>query len=447
MRRAQRIDVVTDQLTDPSGLRRETDARRGLHPAWIVAAVAFVTLVGAAAFRAVPGILLDPLHEEFGWAHATIGSAVSVNLLLFGLISPFAAALMDTFGVRRVVSLALLLVALGSGLTVTMSEPWQLVAYWGFLVGVGTGSMSSAFVATVTSGWFVARRGLVSGVLTAGSATGQLVFLPLVAWMAGEWGWRVAALAAAGAALAVVPLVLTLLRDHPHDLGVTAYGATEADPGPDRHVPTGSSAGRAVAVLARAMRERTFWLLAIGFAICGMSTNGLIQTHFVPAAHDHGMPVQLAAGLLAVIGIFDVAGTVLSGWLTDRIDPRLLLVIYYTLRGLSLILLPSLLGPEAAPPTWAFIVFYGLDWVATVPPTVVIARESFGVDGPIVFGWIFASHQVGAAVAATGAGLVRDEWGDYGPAFLMSGGLCFVAAVASGLIRRARTTSGVARAG
>ena len=194
-------------------------------------------------------------------------------------------------------------------------------------------------------------------------------------------------------------------------------------------------------MLARAARDRTFWLLAIGFAICGMSTNGLIQTHFVPAAHDHGMPVQLAAGLLAVIGIFDVAGTVLSGWLTDRIDPRLLLVVYYSLRGVSLLLLPSLLGHDAAPPTWAFIVFYGLDWVATVPPTVVIARERFGVDGPIVFGWVFASHQVGAAIAATGAGLIRDEWGEYAPAFLISGGLCFVAAVASGLIRRTGTSS------
>ncbi|KQY56332.1 MFS transporter [Nocardioides sp. Root140] len=407
-----------------------------VHPAWTVAVVAFVTLVGAAAFRSVPGILLDPLHHEFGWAHATIGSAVSLNLVLFGLISPFAAALMDTFGVRRVVVLALLLVSLGSGLTVFMTQPWHLVATWGLLVGVGTGSMSMAFVATVTSRWFVARRGLVAGILTAGSATGQLIFLPLIAMVAGEHGWRTASLLAAGAALAVVPIVAFWLRDHPHDLGITAYGATAEDPGPDRHSGAGSSAGRAIRVLIAALGSRTFWLLSLGFAICGMSTNGLIQTHFVPAAHDHGMPTTLAAGLLAVIGIFDVVGTIASGWLSDRVDPRLLLVVYYLLRGFSLMLLPSLLGPSVEPPTWAFIVFYGLDWVATVPPTVLLAREAFGADGPIVFGWIFASHQLGAAVAATGAGFIRDVQGTYAPAFVITGALCLVAAVASGAIRR-----------
>lgn len=263
--------------------------------------------------------------RNFGWAHATIGSAVSVNLLLFGVTSPFAAALMDAFGVRRVVSLALVLVSLGSALTVTMSGPWQLVMYWGVLVGVGTGAMSMAFVATIAGRWFVERRGLVSGVLTAGSATGQLIFLPLVAWSADQWGWRVAALTAAAAALAVIPLVVALLRDHPRDLGVSAYGATWDEPGPVPRTLVGSAAGRTVAVLAQAASDRTFWLLALGFAICGMSTNGLIQTHFVTAAHDHGMPTQLSAGLLAVVGIFDVVGTVLSGWLTDRLDPRWLL--------------------------------------------------------------------------------------------------------------------------
>ena len=414
----------------------EPTPTRRIHPAWVVATVAFTTLVGAAAFRSVPGVLLDPLHAEFGWSRATIGSAVSVNLILFGLISPFAASLMDTFGIRRVVVLALLLVGLGSGLAVFVAQPWQLVATWGILVGVGTGSMSMAFVATVTSRWFVARRGLVAGVLTAGSATGQLIFLPLIALVAGEFGWRSASLMAAGAALVVVPLVWLWLSDHPHDLGRTAYGATPEDPGPDRHAPVGSSAGRAVRVLVGAMRSRTFWLLSLGFAICGMSTNGLIQTHFVPAAHDHGMPTTLAAGLLALIGIFDVLGTVASGWLSDRIDPRLLLVIYYLLRGLSLMLLPSLLGPTAEPPTWTFIVFYGLDWVATVPPTVLLAREAFGLDGPIVFGWIFAAHQLGAAVAATGAGLIRDLHHSYAPAFVIAGALCVVAAVASGAIRR-----------
>ena len=300
-------------------------ARTGPHWAWVVAAVTFVTLVGAAAFRSVPGVLMDPLHDEFGWSHGTIGAAVSVNLVLFGLFSPFAAALMDRFGVRRVVANALILVAAGSGLTVFMGEAWQLVLLWGVLVGVGTGSMSMALVATITSRWFVARRGLVSGVLTAGSATGQLIFLPIVAHLATAHGWRTASLVTAATAFAVVPLVLLLLRDHPADMGLTAYGATDADPGPPPHVRSGSSATRALSVLRTASQSSTFWLLAGGFAICGMSTNGLVATHFVPAAHDHGMPTTTAAGLLAVVGIFDVAGTVLSGWLTDRWDPRLLL--------------------------------------------------------------------------------------------------------------------------
>ena len=419
---------------DPA--RERQPGSTGPHWAWLVAAVTFVTLVGAAAFRSVPGVLMDPLNEEFGWSHGTIGLAVSINLLLFGLFSPFAAALMDRFGVRRVVVVALGLVAAGSGLTVFMSEAWQLVLLWGVLVGVGTGSMSMALVATVTSRWFVARRGLVSGVLTAGSATGQLVFLPVVAHLATHHGWRTAALTTAAVALAVVPLVLLLMRDHPADLQLSAYGATAADPGLPPHVRTGSSAGRALSVLRIATRSRTFWLLAGGFAICGMTTNGLIAVHFVPAAHDHGMPATTAAWLLAVVGIFDVVGTILSGWLTDRWDPRVLLLGYYALRGVGLMTLPALLGPEAQPSVWVFIVVYGLDWVATVPPTVMLCRDRFGAEnGPIVFGWVFASHQAGAAIAAVGAGAIRDTTGSYAGAFWAAAILCLIAAGLSIAIR------------
>jgi len=412
------------------------------HWAWVVAPVSFVTLVGAAAFRSVPGVLMDPLHLEYGWSHGTIALAVSVNMMLFGLISPFAAALMDRFGMRTVVSCALVLVALGSGLTVFMTAAWQLVLCWGVLVGAGAGSMSMAFVATVVNRWFVARRGLVSGVLTAGNATGQLIFLPLVAWITTQHGWRAAALTTAAAALAVVPLVLLLLRDHPADMGLQAYGATPEDPGPPPNQPVGSSAGRALAVLREAARSRTFWLLACGFAICGATTNGLIATHFIPAAMDHGMPPTTAAGLLAVVGIFDVGGTIASGWFTDRVDPRLLLLAYYTLRGVGLLVLPSLLAPRSTPGTWVFIVFYGLDWVATVPPTVMLCRDRFGADvGAIVFAWVFACHQLGASAAALGAGIVRDRTGSYDPAFYLAAGLCVVAAVLSVSIRRVTRVS------
>ncbi|NUT37450.1 MAG: MFS transporter [Hamadaea sp.] len=415
---------------------------RRLHRAWIVAAVAFVAIIGAAGFRATPGVMITPLEEDFGWGRGLISAAVSVNLLLFGLTAPFAAALMERFGIRRVVAAALVLVSLGSGMTVFMTASWQLILCWGVLVGVGTGSMALAFVATITGRWFVRHRGVVTGVLTAAGATGQLIFLPLLAKLTADHGWRVAALAVAGTALAVVPLVVLLLRDHPADVGTTAYGADPASAAVPPAPPQTNAAVRALGSLRSASRSGAFWALVAGFAICGASTNGLIGTHFIPAAHDHGMPATTAAGLLALIGIFDIAGTVLSGWLTDRIDPRLLLAAYYALRGFSLLLLSQLLDAQAHPGMLFFIVFYGLDWVATVPPTIALCRTHFGADGPIVFGWVFASHQLGAAVAATGAGVLRDATGTYTMAWYAAGALCFVAAIVSARmgLRRTLTT-------
>ena len=409
-------------------------AARRIHPAWWVAAVTFLALVGAAAFRAVPGVLIAPLREEFGWSVTVISAAVAVNMALFGLTAPFAAALMERFGIRRVVMGALLVVAVGSGLTVFMTASWQLVLLWGVLVGLGTGSMALALVATVTGRWFVARRGLVSGVLTAGSATGQLVFLPIVAWVDTRWGWRPAALGTAAAALAVVPLVAWLLHDRPRDIGAVPYGGTAAD---DADPVRTGAARAAVRALRDAARSRPFWLLAAGFFICGVSTNGLVQPHFIPAAHDHGMPVTTAAGLLAVVGLFDIAGTIFSGWLTDRVDPRVLLLAYYGLRGLSLLIVPSVLGSTVTPPLFLFIVFYGLDWVATVPPTVALCREHFGLEkSGMVFGWVFASHMIGAGLAASFAGAVREHTGDYRIAWLTAGFLCVTAALAFFTIRR-----------
>jgi MFS family permease len=400
--------------------------------------VTFLALIGAAAFRAVPGVLIDPLHEEFGWSLSTISLAIAINLALYGLTAPFAAALMERFGIRRVVVSALLVVALGSGLTVFMTASWQLVLCWGVLVGLGTGSMAMSLVATVTSRWFVARRGLVSGVLTAAGATGQLIFLPFVAAVSTRWGWRPAALGTAAAALAVAPFVAWLLRDRPRDVGVAPYGGTPED---DAEPARGNPARTALRGLADAVRTRPFWLLAGGFLICGASTNGLVQPHFIPAAHDHGMPVTTAAGLLAIVGIFDVAGTIFSGWLTDRTDPRVLLLAYYALRGMSLFLLPQLFGTDIQASMIAFIVFYGLDWVATVPPTLALCRQYFGARAPVVFGWVFASHQVGAALAAFGAGVIRDVTGSYDGAWYGAAALCLLAAVLSISIRKRPTPS------
>ena len=404
----------------------ETARPPRVHWAWVVAAVSFVAILGAAGFRSVPGVMMNPLHHEFGWSHGTVGLAMSVNMTLFGLTAPFAAALMDRFWVRRVLSVALLLIAAGSALSLAMTASWQLVMCWGVLVGIGTGSISMGFVATVANRWFEQRRGLVTGVLTAASATGQLIFLPIVAEVTTRHGWRWAALIVAAAALSVVPLVVVFMRDYPQDKGLRAYGAS-ASYVPET-LPTGTFRA-AFDGLRLGAAVPAFWLLAGSFAICGATTNGLIGTHFIPAANDHGMPTTVAAGLLATIGILDVAGTICSGWLTDRVDPRWLLVAYYAGRGLSLALLPSLLSPHTEPSTWVFVVFYGLDWVATVPPTIVLCRNYFGVRSPVVFGWVFAAHQLGAAAAAAGAGWLRDVRGDYNLAFYLAAGLCALAAL------------------
>ncbi|WP_250000973.1 MFS transporter [Actinoplanes sp. M2I2] len=399
-----------------------------IHPAWLVAVVAFVALVGAAGFRATPSVMIRPLHDEFGWSLGTISAAVSVNLLLYGLTAPFAAALMERFGIRRVITVALLLVAAGSGLTVFMRTSWQLILLWGVLVGLGTGSMALGFVATITGRWFVKHRGLVTGVLTAGGAAGNLVFLPVLATLTQHSGWRAAALTVTGAALLVVPLVWWRLRDHPAELGLGAYGGVYEEPQP---IAPAGAVRTALRALGQAARTRPFWLLAGGFAICGATTNGLVGTHFIPAAHDHGMTETTAASLLALVGLFDIAGTIASGWLTDRVDSRILLGAYYFLRGLSLLVLPSLFAATAHPSMLVFILFYGLDWVATVPPTVTLCREYFGSSGAVVFGWVFASHQFGAAAAATAAGLVRDQLGAYTWAWYGAGALAIFASVLS----------------
>ena len=381
--------------------------------------------------RGTPGVLFVPLEGEFGWNRATVGAAVSVNLLLFGFVGPFAATLMQRLG--------LLTISVGALLTTQIREPWQLVLPWGVVVGLGAGCMATVLAATVAARWFVARRGTITGVLTAAGATGQLIFLPLLAWLAVTYDWRLVSVTTALAALAAVPLVLLFLRDWPADVGQLPYGATTEDPPP---APVkGNPIGNAFAGLQFAAGQRDFWLLAIPFFIRGLSTNGLIGTHLIPAGIDHGMAATAAAGLLATVGIFDIIGTTASGWPTDRWDSRKLLFAYYGPRGLSLMLLPLAFSLGSFS-TIAFIVFYGLDWIATAPPTVNLATRQFGRErGMIVYGWVFASHQVGAAVAATGAGVIRTVTGEYFLAFISAGLLCLVAAVLSLGIGRSEEVS------
>ncbi len=398
---------------------------RRVHPAWIAAAVTFFTLVATAGFRSAPSVLIVPLEEAFGWGRDQISLAISVNVLLYGLTAPFAAALMEKFTVRKVVMGALTTVSTGAFLTTFVNAPWQLVMTWGVIVGVGTGSMALVFAATVANRWFVKRRGLVVGGLTAAAATGQLVFLPGWTSLSADYGWRSIGLTIGTASLLMVPFIYLFLKEKPADLGMLPFGAPD-----DWQPPVKSSmpaAKLAIVTLKEASAHKDFWYLTGSFFICGLSTSGLIGTHFIPAAHDHGMPQVTAASLLALIGVFDVIGTLFSGWLTDKFDPRKLLFFYYSLRGLSLFLLPSILFESVHPSTLVFVIFYGLDWVATVPPTIMLCRTVLGPDrGTVIYGWVFAAHQIGGSIAAFGAAVLRVKLGDYALSFYVSGALCLI---------------------
>jgi sugar phosphate permease len=420
--------------------------KRRLHYAWIVAGVTFLALMVSAGIRATPGVLLVPLEHEFGWSRATTSSAVSLGLLLYGLIGPFCAAIAQRIGIRRTMSFALLVLAAAVLLATRVREPWQLILLWGLFVGAGTGMVATVMGAVVVGRWFSRRSGLVLGALTGSTATGQLLFLPILARLAEHQGWRSALYLVGGAAALVVPIAFLLVRERPADVGLLPLGAEAGSPPPPAR--RGSPAAVAVGTLARASRSRDFWLLAGTFFVCGASTNGLIGTHLIPACMDHGIPEVQAAGMLAMMGIFDLAGTTGSGFLSDRWDGRWLLFTYYGLRGLSLVFLPHALDVQGAGLS-LFTVFYGLDWIATVPPTVKLATEAFGrEDGPIVFGWVMAAHQVGASVAALGAGVIRAQLGAYQLAFMTSGGMCLVAAaMALAIGRRARAVGLAGAAG
>ena len=413
--------------------------RMRLHRAWLVAGVTFLVLLSAACFRSSVGVMIVPFEMEFGWTRAATSLAVSVNLVIYGVTAPFAAALMERFGIRRVAVFALALIAAGTGLTVVMSQTWHLVLLWGVFVGLGTGATALVFGALVAQRWFTRRRGLVIGVLGAAWATGQLVFLPIIARTIDNHGWRVASAGIALICVGLIPLVWFVIADRPSDVGLRPFGATDEVTQAERDVNTTHSAMRAarsaVTALTTAARTRAFWLLAGTFFVCGWTTNGIISTHFVPAMHDHGVTATTAASLLAIVGVFDLIGTIGSGWLTDRVDPRILLGIYYGLRGVALLALPIILGPNIDPPLIVVMILFGLDWVATVPPTAILCARIFGPErGPVVFGWVFASHMIGAAFAASVSGWIRDSMGDYASAWFLAGALAVLAAVASLLI-------------
>jgi len=394
-----------------------------VHYAWVIAAVTFLVLLMTAGIRATPGVFIVPLEQEFGWNRAIISLSIAINIALFGLIGPFAASVMDRFGLRRIVLAAIALLVAAVALSTRMHNQWQLMLFWGVLVGAGTGVTSMVLAAVVATRWFDERRGVVLGALSAANATGQLVFLPALAQITESSGWRHATLLVAASGAATFVLVLLFMRDRPEDIGLLPYGRHAGDASPIPSKPLAP-----MEALRHAMGSRAFWILAGTFFVCGASTNGLIGTHLIAACHDVGIPEIRAAQLLAVMGIFDILGTTASGWLTDRFSSRYLLFGYYTVRGVSLLFLPLTLSSGAANSLGLFAVFYGLDWVATVPPTVRLTSESFGRENTgVIYGWIGASHQLGASMAAFGAGAIRTVSGDYAMAFYISGVLCVLA--------------------
>ena len=396
-----------------------------VHYAWFVVAATFATLVTTAGILTAPTMFMLPMEKEFGWDARPLSIAIGIQIALFGLTGPFAAAAMERFGVRRTVVSALCLLALAEFGVTFVRAAWQL-PIWGAAVGLGAGSIALMFGTTIATRWFDARRGVVLGLFAAGNATGALVFLPLFGQIIERVGWRPCAYILSCIALLLIPLVILVVRERPSDLGLARFGATEVDATlPPRVNPI----RRALTTLREATRSRPFWILAGTFFICGASTNGLIGAHLVPACGDHGIPETRAAGLLAAMGAFDLVGTTASGWLSDRYSSRWLLFWYYGLRGLSLLFLPMAFGFGflGLP---IFAAFYGLDWIATVPPTVKLAAAAFGRDrAPLFFGWIAAAHQLGAGLTAFAAGTVRSLIGSYNDAFLVSGVLCLAAAV------------------
>ena len=409
--------------------------RRNIHYGWVMVAVTFFTALVTAGTVGAPGVFIVPLQQEFGWSTAEISSALSIRFVLFGLMAPFAAALLNRYGLRNITLLAQVIVVSALLASLAMTKIWHLVLLWGFVIGIGTGMTALVLGATIATRWFVARRGLVVGVLTAITATGQLVFLPLLASLTERLGWRTA-LALVCCALAVsATAVLLLMRDRPSDLGLRPFGDKGSEPITAPAPVTTPILAAALGTLRDAARVPVFWMLFATFFICGASTNGLIQVHLIPMCLDFGIPQVQAASLLAAMGIFDFFGTIVSGWLSDRYDNRWLLFWYYGLRGLSLLFLPftdfSFYGLSL------FAMFYGLDWIATVPPTVRLTAQRFGAErANLVFGWVFAAHQLGAGTAAFGAGLSRTLLQSYLPAFFTAGALCVLAALLALAIAR-----------
>jgi MFS family permease len=396
---------------------------------WLVLTLSFLTTLTGAGIRSSPTVLIHPLEVEFGWSRAAISSAIGLNLLLFGVAAPISGWLIDRFGARRVMLGSLFLLLVGVSATTVMREFWHLVLLWGIVVGLGAGGVGSVLSATVANRWFVARRGLALGILNSASSTGQLIVIPLFMALIVFSGWRVGSLILATVCLILIPMVFLWMRNDPADLGLEPYGSGKpgVSPGGGLAALRGASSSSEAVPLREVFTSSTFWLLAGSFFICGGTANGLIGTHLIPHSIDHGIPQVTAAATVGVMGGLNFVGTILSGWMTDRVQPRKWLAMVYALRGVSLFILPFVHDFSGL---FLFAVIYGLDWFATVPPTIVITADTFGKQSiGKIYGWVFLSHQIGAALMATGAGTIRVWLGDYQLAFLTGGSIAMIAAL------------------
>jgi len=412
-----------------------------IHYAWVALFVAFTVTVGAMGVRAAPGVIIVPLERSFGWTAGTISGAISLNILLVGIIGPFITGLMETFGLKRTILACLFVLLAGAGLSTFITTPWQLYVTWGLLVGIGGSAATVGMAAAVANRWFVSHRGLAIGLLSAGNAAGQLIFLPILGRFSQDYGWQSVCITVALTIALVIPFAALLLPESPGSIGIGPLGAAIEPPAPPR---TSNPFAVAIDGLTRGVRSLDFWLLASSFAICGFSTNGLIGTHLIAFCVDHGYSQFAGAGILGSLGIFSLIGSTISGWLTDRYNPRILLFWIFGLRGLSLLVLPYTNFDTVS--LTVFAVFYGLDWIAVMPPIFALVNEVFGKrPAPVIMSWIFATHQIGGATAAVGAGMVRTYTGSYLLAFLASGLACLLASML--VLRIARPGPQVVMAG
>lgn len=403
---------------------------RKIHYSWVVLAVTFIAIIVAGIIRSSSGIFLDPFESEFGWGRPTISFAFAVCLFLYGFSGPFMAAFVEVFGLKRMMLYSMAVLTVGLALTFIMKTEWQLILIWGVMLGVGSGLFLTVLSTQVANRWFVKRRGLAVGILTAATATGQLILLPVLANFVENYSWR-----SAIALIFVLSLLMLIgigifMKSWPKDMGLTPYGG-DKDISEEMLAPRNRNPFKmAISSLLDGLKAKEFWLLAGSFFICGLSTSGLIGTHFISYCISFGIPLVTAAAMLSFMGVFDLIGTTVSGWLSDRFDNRWLLFWYYLLRGLSLLFLPFALAEGSY--TWLviFSIFYGLDWIATVPPTIGLTRQKFGIEkSAMMYGWITASHQVGAGVAAYTGGVVFNVFGSYMWAFLLAGGFCLLASL------------------